>query len=115
MDLLQGTLEEKVLAGMANADEIQGALILLKALSVPVMQVATNAGIEGAVVLSKIQAITREKGVSFFLFPEGSYMIVHNTHNKQTLTYTHFICNFLFSVFVFLARIWMGCRKDGIL
>jgi hypothetical protein len=29
------------------------------------MQVAQNAGIEGAVVLSKVQAISMEKGVSF--------------------------------------------------
>merc|ERR1711937_1028527 len=47
---------------MSNEDEEQGALILMKALSSPAMQVATNAGIEGAVVLSKIQQLTEEKG-----------------------------------------------------
>merc|ERR1712127_203055 len=45
-----------------DEDERQGALILLRALSAPCMQVAENAGIEGAVVLSKIQNMATEKG-----------------------------------------------------
>merc|ERR1711937_783505 len=50
---------------MSNEDEEQGALIIMKALSSPAMQVATNAGIEGAVVLSKIQSLTKEKGFGY--------------------------------------------------
>jgi len=59
---LQISCEEKVLASMDGDDERQGALILLKALGAPAMQVASNAGIEGAVVLAKIQAMCQEKG-----------------------------------------------------
>lgn len=59
---LQATMEEKVLAAIEDEDEKQGALILLRALSSPCMQVATNAGIEGAVVLAKVKAIALEKG-----------------------------------------------------
>lgn len=47
---------------MEDPDEKQGALILMNALGAPAMQVATNAGVEGAVVLAKIQAMSREKG-----------------------------------------------------
>jgi len=59
---LQVTMEEQLLAAMDNEDERTGAGILIKALSAPCMQVATNAGIEGAVVLSKVQSICAEKG-----------------------------------------------------
>jgi chaperonin GroEL len=58
----QKTMEEKILASMDNDDERTGAGILVKAMSAPCMQVATNAGIEGAVVLSKVQSIALEKG-----------------------------------------------------
>jgi hypothetical protein len=51
---------------MDSDDERQGAMILIKALSAPCMQVAENAGIEGAVILSKVQAMCREKGVSIY-------------------------------------------------
>jgi chaperonin GroEL len=61
---IQDTMKDEVVAAMDDEDEVQGALILFKALGAPAMQVAANAGIEGAVVLSKIQAISREKGVS---------------------------------------------------
>jgi len=61
---LQISLKDKILAGMENEDERQGAQILIKAMSSPAMQVAENAGIEGAIVLAKIQAIAEEKGVS---------------------------------------------------
>ena len=61
---LQITLADKILESMANDDERIGAGILIKALSAPCMQVAENAGIEGAVVLSKVQTISMEKGVS---------------------------------------------------
>lgn len=62
---LQVSMEETVLDAMDSEDEKQGALILMKALSSPAMQVAENAGIEGAVVLSKIQSIAAEKGHGF--------------------------------------------------
>jgi chaperonin GroEL len=61
---LQVTLEDKILSAMDDDDERQGALILLKAMGAPAMQVAENAGIEGAVVLAKIQSMCQEQGVS---------------------------------------------------
>lgn len=59
---LQVSMHDKVMAAMKDDDERIGAGILMKALSAPCMQVATNAGIEGAVVLAKVQAISLEKG-----------------------------------------------------
>ena len=59
---LQKTLEQKLLDGMDGDDERQGALIMLAAMGFPAMQVAENAGIEGAVVLSKIQSLCEEHG-----------------------------------------------------
>ncbi len=61
---IQMTMEEKILETMANDDEKVGAGIIIKSLSAPCMQVAENAGIEGAVVLAKIQNLCTEKGVS---------------------------------------------------
>lgn len=59
---LQKSLEQKILDGMADDDERQGAMIMIKAMGFPAMQVAENAGVEGAVVLSKIQSLCEEKG-----------------------------------------------------
>lgn len=59
---LQSSLERKILDAMADEGEKQGAQIMLKAMGFPAMQVAENAGIEGAVVLSKIKTLTEEKG-----------------------------------------------------
>jgi len=59
---LQTSLADKIIAEMEGDDEIQGARIMINAISAPAMQVAENAGIEGAVVLSKIQSICEEKG-----------------------------------------------------
>jgi chaperonin GroEL len=59
---LQKSLEKKILDSMDDEDEKQGAMIMIKAMGYPAMQVAENAGIEGAVVLSKIQMICDEKG-----------------------------------------------------
>jgi chaperonin GroEL len=59
---LQNSLEEKILNAMDDDDEKQGALIMLKAMGFPAMQVAENAGVEGAVVLAKIQNLCSEKG-----------------------------------------------------
>lgn len=62
---IQRKYSEEILAAMSNDDERSGAQILLKAMGAPCMQVATNAGIEGAVVLSKVQTLGEEKGFSW--------------------------------------------------
>jgi len=62
---LQLTMEEKVFAVCDNDDEIQGAQIMMKAIVYPCMQVAINAGIEGAVVLSKVQALCAKEGFGY--------------------------------------------------
>jgi len=62
---IQNVNSEEILAAMENEDERQGAQILLKAMAAPAMQVAENAGVEGAVVLSKIQSLSEENGVSY--------------------------------------------------
>jgi chaperonin GroEL len=61
---IQSTFGDEIVASMPDEDEKQGAMILIKALSSPCMQVAENAGIEGAIVLSKIQSLCKENGVS---------------------------------------------------
>ena len=55
-------MTETIMAAMDDEDERQGAQIMINALGAPAMQVAENAGIEGAVVLAKIQALCEEKG-----------------------------------------------------
>lgn len=59
---IQDVFKDEVMAAMENEDEAQGAQILFKALGAPAMQVAENAGVEGAVVLAKIQSLCRENG-----------------------------------------------------
>jgi chaperonin GroEL len=59
---LQIVMAESIMAAMDGEDERQGAKIVLDALGAPAMQVAENAGIEGAVILAKIQALCEEKG-----------------------------------------------------
>jgi len=59
---LQKTMEEKIMSAMESDDERQGALILIKSLSAPCMQVAENAGVEGAVVLAKVQQFAMDNG-----------------------------------------------------
>merc|ERR1712157_54763 len=59
---IQLKYSEEILDAMENDDERSGAQILLNAMGAPCMQVAENAGIEGAVVLSKVQALGEEKG-----------------------------------------------------
>lgn len=61
---IQDVYKEEILAQLDDEDEKQGGMILFNALGAPCMQVAENAGIEGAVILSKIQSLSREKGVS---------------------------------------------------
>jgi chaperonin GroEL len=53
---LQKSMHDRIIDAMESDDERQGAQIILRSLSAPVKQIATNAGIEGAVVLSKVQA-----------------------------------------------------------
>ena len=53
---------EKVIEGL-EGDEKLGAQIVLRALEEPVRQIATNAGLEGAVILEKIK--NSEKGIGF--------------------------------------------------
>ena len=53
---------EKCLDGLSEEEKI-GAKIVLKALEEPVRQIATNAGLEGAVILNKIKS--SEDGVGF--------------------------------------------------
>mmetsp|Transcript_16979 Transcript_16979/g.20736 ORF Transcript_16979/g.20736 Transcript_16979/m.20736 type:complete len:588 (+) Transcript_16979:143-1906(+) len=62
---IQSTFEQEILDAMDGEDEKIGAGILIKALSAPCMQVAENAGIEGAVVVSKVQSLTAEKGFGY--------------------------------------------------
>ena len=61
---IQRAYADEILDAMESEDERQGAMILVKALGFPAMQVASNAGIEGAVILAKIQDLAEEKGVS---------------------------------------------------
>merc|ERR1712176_821649 len=58
---IQRKYSEEIVDAMESDDERNGAQIILKAMGAPAMQVAENAGIEGAVVLSKIQSIGEEK------------------------------------------------------
>ena len=53
---------EKALSKLSE-DEKLGAKIVLKALEEPVRQIATNAGLEGAVILEKVK--NSEKGIGF--------------------------------------------------
>uniref|UniRef100_A0A6U2AI26 60 kDa chaperonin n=1 Tax=Pseudictyota dubia TaxID=2749911 RepID=A0A6U2AI26_9STRA len=59
---LQNVMRDEIIGAMDSDDEVQGALILINAMSAPCMQVAENAGIEGAVVLSKVQSMCEEEG-----------------------------------------------------
>lgn len=59
---MQISLEQQILDAMGSDDERQGAAILIRALSAPCMQVGENAGVEGAVILAKVQAMSLEQG-----------------------------------------------------
>lgn len=61
---IQDSFKDTVLDAMDDDDERQGAMILFNAMGAPAMQVAENAGIEGAVVLAKIQSLSQQNGVS---------------------------------------------------
>jgi chaperonin GroEL len=62
---LQSSMAEAILDAMETPDERAGAQIMITAMGYPAMQVASNAGIEGAVVLAKIQEVSAENGVSY--------------------------------------------------
>ena len=57
---LQISLRDKIIAAMDSEDEVRGAEIMISAMGAPAMQVAENAGVEGAVVLAKIQMLCEE-------------------------------------------------------
>ena len=56
MAYLQATCAEDILGEIEDEDERQGAAIVTRSLSAPVKQIAKNAGVEGEVVLAKIQS-----------------------------------------------------------
>ena len=58
---------------------------MVTAMGFPAMQVAENAGVEGAVVLAKIQALANEKGVSQVF---GGYV----SFCELILRIPHFFC-----------------------
>lgn len=62
---IQDYMGDKIIDSIEDENEKQGASILIKSLSAPCMQVASNAGVEGAVVLAKVQALTKEKGMGY--------------------------------------------------
>jgi chaperonin GroEL len=59
---LQDLVYDKILDKIEDEDMKQGAMILMRSISAPCMQVAENAGVEGAVVLSKVKALAEENG-----------------------------------------------------
>jgi chaperonin GroEL len=59
---LQIKMRDAIMDAMDDEDERQGAKIMIDAMGAPAMQVAENAGIEGAVVLAKIQQYSTENG-----------------------------------------------------
>lgn len=93
---LQVSMEEEVLNAMDGEDERQGAAILLKAMGYPAMQVAENAGIEGAVVLAKIQEMCAEKGVSG-IFQSQNLFFLNLIRSRRTV------------------RAWLGRCCNGVL
>jgi chaperonin GroEL len=68
----------EILDAMENDDERSGAQILLNAMGAPCMQVAENAGIEGAVVLSKVQALGEDKGVRIYIFQHCVFAVINS-------------------------------------
>ena len=66
---IQENFTDEILDSFDDEDQRAGAAILMKSLSQPCCQVAENAGVEGAVVLSKIAEITEKNGVSHCLRP----------------------------------------------
>merc|ERR1712019_7230 len=63
--MLQNTMNDKVMEECSDEDEESGAAILMRSISAPCMQVAENAGVEGAVVLAKTQSLCGENGLGW--------------------------------------------------
>merc|ERR1712048_635918 len=63
--MLQNTMNDKVMEECSDEDEESGAAILMRSISAPCMQVAENAGVEGAVVLAKTQSLCEENGLGW--------------------------------------------------
>jgi chaperonin GroEL len=96
---IQNTFEAEILAAMDGDDERQGAMILLRSLGAPCMQVAENAGVEGAVVLAKIQALSAEKGVS----------LLHRLVARSFVFEVYSVFNAILNALIlFLGIAWMG-------
>ena len=49
-----------------EGDEKTGAKIILKGLEAPVMQIAANAGLEGAVIIDKVKASAKNTGYNVY-------------------------------------------------
>ena len=60
---IQDKYYDEILADFDDEDQRAEAAILVKSLSQPLMQVAENAGLDGAVVLNKVVELCKEKGV----------------------------------------------------
>ena len=109
---LQINIAQKILDGMDGDDEKAGAQIMIAAMGYPAMQVATNAGVEGAVVLAKIQEVSEKNGVSIKYYPDWSTGILFLAVHSPLTHFLLLVCLF----FVFVA-VWMGmgCIRHGIL
>ena len=86
---IQNVFENEVMEAMDNDDERQGARILFQAMGAPAMQVAENAGVEGAVILAKIQNLCEEKGVSTM---EKNPHMLCLPHTDSNLFLSHHCC-----------------------
>ena len=100
---IQDNFTNEILAHFDDEDQKAGAAILMKSLIEPCMQVAENAGVEGAVVLSKIVELTRKEGVR------------NNLHNDVCALPIDFatsltLCISIFSTYLI---VWLGleCRQ----
>ena len=105
-------MADKIMAAMDSEDEKQGANILIKAMSAPCMQVAENAGIEGAVILSKVQSLSAEKGVSQLLLSSPVFLGVFFVVICGNDTSIHL--NSYMLLFLFLSidtTVWLGMGR----
>ena len=57
---IHASKEVAKLAETLEGDEKTGAKIILKALEAPLFHIATNAGLEGAVIINKVESQNRE-------------------------------------------------------
>lgn len=109
---LQNEMADKIMAAMDSEDEKQGANILIKAMSAPCMQVAENAGIEGAVILSKVQSLSAEKGVSQLLLSSPVFLGVFFVVICGNNTSMHLNSYILFFLFLSIdTTVWLGMGR----